>query len=78
MSKVFVATGENVLIERGKNKNDTVMGRVISSGDPNFVFGDIVLYKDRDCDNIIIQNGLKADIIWSQKIRCKMIEKETN
>lgn len=74
--KLFIATGQNVLVERVKQNEDTVMGMVISSGDSRFKYGDIVLYKNDDSERIILQEKKAAEVIWSQKIKCVMIEKE--
>lgn len=74
-TKMFIACGQNVLLERLKENNDTFMGKVLSCVDGSFNFGDIVLYKNHDVDKITIHKGLVCDLIWSQKIRCKMIQK---
>lgn len=73
--KMFVAVGQNVMFQKMEIIDDTIMGRVISSGVPNFYYGDVILCKLRDVEDIIIHDGKSAVVVWSQKIKCKMIDK---
>lgn len=74
MKRMFVAVNQNVMLERLKTKDDTIMGRVLTSGENSFKFNDVVLYKMKDCDQIHLQNEQVVDIVWSFKICCKLIE----
>ena len=74
--KIFISFGDNCMIERQSEKNDTIAGKVIHSNRPDLKYGDIVLYAKYDANKMTIHDGLEVDIVWTAKIKAKMIEKE--
>ena len=74
--KLFVAYGDNVMIERQNEKNDTIAGRVIHSNSSDLKYGDIVLYAKYDANSMSIGSDQEVDIVWRPKIRAILKEKE--
>jgi co-chaperonin GroES (HSP10) len=76
MGAMFVAYGDNIMMERQDQKDDTTVGKVVHSNDSSLKFGDIVLYDTYDAKEFNIGGGRKVDIVWRPKIRAILIHKE--
>ena len=72
---VFISYGDNCMIEKLKERGNTIMGKVLHCSRSDLNFGDIVLYDEYDSNQMDIGNDKKADVVWCAKIRC-IIRKE--
>jgi len=76
MDKLFVAYGDNVMIEKLETIGNTAKGKVLSSNYSDLNYGDIILYQDNEWNEINIDEHRIVDIIWRPKIRAILNEKK--
>lgn len=77
-NQLFVAYGDNVIIEKLEVIGNTAKGRVIHSNFHDLKHGAIVLYGDSEYNEIYLDKDTKVDVIWRPKIRCILFNKNNN
>jgi len=71
----FVAYGQNIITEKLDQNEETIIAKVVSTPIKKCAVGSIVLYNDRDYENITV-GSKKYHVIWEPKIRAILVNKK--